>query len=191
MYGPGNDWGYWPTAAFSLQALLNNSFESIFGVVSTYGTNNDPMHFRHLFSEGTQVVDHALMEIKDENLYHQSALDGLSSLSIAAMVERLALPTQQNVASLHAALVASALIMDDTMNQLKKAKLALQMLARHNNIINDATQRRLNEAEASIWLIEHDVANALALETQHGQLVTLEFRVKKVKEEGMSTVGQL
>ncbi len=38
------------------------------------------MQFRQLFSEGARVVDHALMEIKDENLHHQSALDGFSPL---------------------------------------------------------------------------------------------------------------
>jgi hypothetical protein len=132
------------------------------------------------------------MKIKDENLHHQSALNGLSPLLIAATVEQLALPIQQNIASLHAALVALALIMDDTMDWLKKAKLALQTLACHNDIIVDATQHHLNEAEPSIWwLIEHDVANALALKTQYGQLVALKLWVEKIKEDGISTVGQL
>jgi hypothetical protein len=128
-----------PTAAFSLQALLDNSFELIFGVASAYGANNAPMRFRHLFSKGARVVDCALMEIKDANLCHQSTLDGLSPLLIVATVERSALPIRQNVTSLHAALVAPASIMGDTMDQLKKAKLALQRSAPHNNIIVNAT----------------------------------------------------
>jgi hypothetical protein len=81
-----------PTAAFSLQALLDNSFELIFGMASMYGANDAPICFCHLFSEGMQVVDHALMEIKDENSCHQSALERLSPLLIAATIERSALP---------------------------------------------------------------------------------------------------
>jgi hypothetical protein len=105
-------------------------------------------------------VDHALTEIKDKNTHHQSALDGLTPLSIAVRFERSALPIQQNIASLHVALVASASIMEDTMDWLKKTKLALQMLALHNQIIVNATQHCLKEAETSIKrLIEHDVAN--------------------------------
>ncbi len=66
-----------PTAAFSLQALLDNSFKLFFGVASVYGADDAPMHFCHLFSKGAWVVDHVLMEIKEENLRHQSALDRL------------------------------------------------------------------------------------------------------------------
>jgi hypothetical protein len=77
------------------------------------------------------------------------------------------------------ALVALALIMDDTMDWLKKTKLALQTLARQNNIIVNATQHCLDEAEMSIkHFMEHNVANAVALEKQHSQLVTLELWVK-------------
>ncbi len=79
-------------AAFSLQALLDNSFELIFGPASLYGVNNAPMQFHHLFGKGARVVDCALMEMKDKTLGHQSALDGLSPLLIAVTVERLALP---------------------------------------------------------------------------------------------------
>ena len=39
-----------PTAAFSLQALLNNSFKFIFGVASGYGADDTQMCFCHLFS---------------------------------------------------------------------------------------------------------------------------------------------
>jgi hypothetical protein len=56
-----------PTAAYSLQALLDNSFELIFGVASTYGSNDAPMRFHHSFGKGVRVVDRALMEIKDKN----------------------------------------------------------------------------------------------------------------------------
>jgi hypothetical protein len=56
-----------PMAAFSLQALLDNSFKTIFGVTSAYGSNDTLMHFRHLFSEGVWVVDRSLMEIRDKS----------------------------------------------------------------------------------------------------------------------------
>jgi hypothetical protein len=114
-----------PTAAYSLQAILNNSFESIFGVASAYGADDAPMSFCHLFSKGAWVVDGAIMEIKDKNARHQSALDGLTLISIAAMIERSALPIQWKVASLHTAGVVSASIMEDTMDLLTKTKLAL------------------------------------------------------------------
>jgi hypothetical protein len=78
-----------PMAAYSLHAVLDNSFKSIFGVASAYGADDVPMHFRHLFSEGARVVDRALLEIKDENAHYQSAL---TPISIAVMIERLALP---------------------------------------------------------------------------------------------------
>jgi hypothetical protein len=181
-----------PMAAYSLQALLNNSFELIFGVASVYGADDAPMHFCHLFSKGTRVVDCALMEIKGKNARHQSALDGLTPLSIAVTIEWLALPIQQNVASLHTTLVTLASIMDDTMDWLKKTKLALEILARHNNIILDATQRHLDKGEMPIkQLIKHNVANTAALEKQHGWLVALKLWVKKVKEDGTSMVGLL
>ncbi len=78
------------------------------------------------------------------------------------------------------------------MNQFKKTILALQTLARHNYIIVDAPQCRLNEAETSIkQLIEHNVANAAALEKQHGRLVAFKLWVKKVKEDGTLMVGLL
>ncbi len=64
-----------PTAAYSLQAILDNSVKSIFGVASVYGTDDAPMQFRHLFNEGVRVVDHALTEIMDKNARHQLALD--------------------------------------------------------------------------------------------------------------------
>jgi hypothetical protein len=178
-----------PMAAFSLQALFDNSFESIFGVASAYRSNDALVRFCHLFSEGTWVVDRALMKIKDKNSRHQSTLDRSTPLLIAATIEWLALPIQKNVASLHVVLVALALIMDDTMDRLKKTKLALQTLARHNNIIVDATQHHLNEAEMSIkWLTKHDVVNPMALEKQHSRLVALKLWVEKVKEDGTSTV---
>jgi hypothetical protein len=81
-----------PTAAFSLQALLNNSFKMIFGVASAYGADDILMHLRHLFSEGVRVVDRSLMEIKDKKSRHQSASDGLTPLSIAEKIEQSALP---------------------------------------------------------------------------------------------------
>jgi hypothetical protein len=150
------------------------------------------MQFCQLVSEGTGVVDCALMEIKDENVHHQSALDGLRPLLIAAMVEHLALPIRQNVASLHAVSVALASIMDDTLRRLEKAELALQMLAHHNDIIANATQCCLDEAELSTWwLIDHEVANASAIEMQHGRMVALELCVDKVNKEGVTTVSQL
>jgi hypothetical protein len=181
-----------PVAAFSLQALLDNSFESIFGVAPVYSADDALMHFRHLFNKGVWVGDRALMEIKDKNSHHQSVLDGISPLSIAATIEQSALPIRRNVASLHAVSVALASIMDDTMDRLKKTKLALQMLACHNYIIINATQHCLDEAKTSLKrLIKHDVANVAALEKQHGWLVALELWVKKVKEDGMSTVGLL
>jgi hypothetical protein len=43
-----------PMATFSLQALLDNSFESIFGVAFAYGADNALMRFRHLFSKGAR-----------------------------------------------------------------------------------------------------------------------------------------
>jgi hypothetical protein len=132
------------------------------------------------------------MEIKDENLRHQSTLDSLSPLSIAVTVEWSALPIQCNDASLHAALMASALNMDDTMNWLKKTELALPMLVHHKDIIVDAPQCCLDDAEASIqWLIEHNVAKAAALKMQHCRLVALKLRIEKVKEDGLSTIGKL
>jgi hypothetical protein len=128
-----------PMAAYSLQALLDNSFESIFGVASAYVVNDAPMHFRHLFSKVAWVVDCALMEIKDKNTCHQSTLEGLTPLSILAIIEPSALPIQRNVASLHAVAVALTSIMEDTMDWLKKTKLALQTLVCHNDIILYAT----------------------------------------------------
>ncbi len=78
------------------------------------------------------------------------------------------------------------------MQWLEEAELALQMLALHNNIIVKITQHCLDKAESSIQrLIKHDVANALALETQHGWLVAIKLCVKKVNKEGITTVGQL
>jgi hypothetical protein len=71
-----------PTAAYSLHALLDNSFVLIFGVASAYVANDTPMFFRHLFSKGAWVVDHALTEIKDKNTRHQSALDGLTPFQL-------------------------------------------------------------------------------------------------------------
>ncbi len=181
-----------PTAAYSLQAILDNSFESIFGVASAYGADDASMRFRHLFSKGAGVVDHALTKIKDENACHQSALDGLTPISIAATIERLALPIQLNVASLHAAGVVLASIMEDMMDRLTKTILSLQTLAHHSDIIVEATEHCLDEAVTSIKrLIEHGVANAAALEKRHGQLVALELRVEKVTEDGTSTVGLL
>jgi hypothetical protein len=181
-----------PMAACSLQALLDNSFKWIFRVASAYSANDATMHSPHLFSKGVRVVDRAFMENKDKNSRHQSALDELSPLLIAATIECLALSIQRNIASLHTALVALESIMDDTMGRLKKTKLALQTLAHHNNIIVNATQHCLNKVETSInQLIEHDVANTAALEKQHGQLMALELWVEKVKEDGMSMVGLL
>jgi hypothetical protein len=82
--------------------------------------------------------------------------------------------------------------MDDKMNRFKKTILALQTLACHNDIIVDAIQRCLNKAETSIKrLIEHNVANAVALEKQHSWLVAFKLQVKKVKEDGMLMVGLL
>jgi hypothetical protein len=130
-----------PTAAFSLQALLDNSFESIFGVASAYGVNNAPMRFRHLFSKGVLVLDRTLMEIKDEKLRHQSTLDGCHPYQLWQRLSGRLSPS--NEASLHAALVALALIMNDTMDWPKKTKLGLHTLGRHNDIIVDASQRRL------------------------------------------------
>ncbi len=181
-----------PPAAFSLQALLDNSFESIFGTASWHSANNTPMRFCQLFSKGAWVVDCFLMEIKDKNVHHQSLLDGLPPLLIAKTVEHMALPIQQNVTSLHVALMALAPIMNDTLQQLEKTKLALQMLARHNDIIVDAIQHCHDEAELSIRrLIDHDVANMSAIKIQHGWLVALKLSVNKVVEEGIMTVGQL
>jgi hypothetical protein len=85
-------------------------------VASAYGADDAPMHFRHLISKSAWVVNHALMEIKDNNAHHQSALDRMTPLLIAATIEWSALPIQWNVASLHAALVVLASIMDDTMD---------------------------------------------------------------------------
>jgi hypothetical protein len=80
---------------------------------------------------------------------------------------------------------------DNTLRQLEKAKLALQTLARHNGIIVDATQHLFNESESSIrWLIDRGIANTLAIEMQHRQLVALEPCVDKVNKEGITTVGQ-
>jgi hypothetical protein len=108
------------------------------------------------------------------------------------MIEWLALPIQWNVARLQAALVASASIMDDTLDWLWKTKLVLQTLACYNDIIVNATQCHLNEAETSIKrLIKHNSANAATLEKQHGRLVALVLRVKKVKEDGTSMVELL
>jgi hypothetical protein len=64
------------------------------------------------------------------------------------------------------------------------------MLARHNNIIINSTQHHLNKVETSIKIkrpIKHNVANAVALEKQHGQLVALELGVEKVEEDGTLT----
>ncbi len=109
-----------------------------------------------------------------------------------ATIERSALPIRRNVASLHAAGVASASIMDDTIDWLTKTELALQTLARHNDIIGKATQHHLDEAETSIkWLIEHNVANVVALEKKHGRLVALKLWVEKLKEHGTLTVRLL
>ncbi len=78
------------------------------------------------------------------------------------------------------------------MDWLKKTKLALQTLARHNNIVVDATQPRLDKAEMFIKrLIEHNVVNAVALAKQHGKLVALKLWVEKVKEDKTSMVGLL
>jgi hypothetical protein len=113
-------------------------------------------------------------------------------MSIAATIERLALPIQRNVASLHAVGVALASIMEDTRDWLTKTELSLQTLAHHNNTIVEATQHCLNEVETLIKrLIKHDVANAAALEKQHGRLVALKLWVKKVKEDGTLMVGLL
>jgi hypothetical protein len=136
-----------PMAAVSLQALLDKSFESIFGAASTYG-NNNALFFQHLFSKGARVVDCALMEIKDKHIQHQSTLDRLAPLAIAATFERVALPIRWNVASMHAALVALLSILDDTLQCLDKAELALQKLAHHNDIIFNATQHPLNKVLA-------------------------------------------
>jgi hypothetical protein len=109
-----------PIAAYSLQAILDNSFELIFGVASAYGADDVPMRFHLLFSKGARVVDLALTEIKDKKTRHQSSLDGLTPISIAATIERSALPIQWKVASLHAVGVASASIMEDKMDRLTK-----------------------------------------------------------------------
>ncbi len=169
-----------PMAAFSLQALLDSSFKLIFGVTSKYVADDAPMHFCHLFSEGAWVVDHALMEIKDENSHHQSALNWLSHLSIVATIEWSALPIQRNVAGLHAALVALASIIDDTMDWLKKTELALQTLVRHNKIIVNTTQHCPDKAETSIKrLIEHNVANVADWRSSMAGWWPLNFGLRK------------
>jgi hypothetical protein len=97
-------------------------------------------------------------------------LDRLTPLAIVAMFEHAALPIRirWNVTSMNVEFVASLSILNNTLRRLDEAKLALQKIAHHNDIIVNATQRHLNEVEWSTQhLCNHDVANALAVKTQH------------------------
>jgi hypothetical protein len=93
---------------------------------------------------------------------------------------------------MHVALVASASILDNTLWQLNKAKLALQKLVHHNDIIINATQHCLDEAERSNQQLSNpDIANASAIKMQHGRLVALELHYDKVNKDGVTMVGDL
>ena len=76
-----------PTAVVSLQALLINLYESMFGAASENVADNTPLQFWKLFSEGACVVDRALMEIRHEQVRHKSALDRKDPSTIAESIE--------------------------------------------------------------------------------------------------------
>jgi hypothetical protein len=59
-----------PTAFTSLQALLDNSYETYFGSDSTVA--GTPLRLKALFDEGARVLDRLLLDIQTKQYRHQA-----------------------------------------------------------------------------------------------------------------------
>ncbi len=64
-----------PMAYTSLQALLDNSYEALFGTDPTSMTEGSPIRFKELFDNGARVIDRLMSDIQVDQECHQSQLD--------------------------------------------------------------------------------------------------------------------
>jgi hypothetical protein len=64
-----------PMAYTSLQALLDNSYEALFGTDPTTMTEGSPIWFKELFDNGARVIDQLMLDIQVDQERHQSQLD--------------------------------------------------------------------------------------------------------------------
>jgi hypothetical protein len=64
-----------PMAYTSLQALLNNSYEALFGTDPTTMTEGSPIRFKELFDNGARVIDRLMSDIQVDQERYQSRLD--------------------------------------------------------------------------------------------------------------------
>jgi hypothetical protein len=64
-----------PMAYTSLQALLDNSYEALFGTDPTTITEGSPIRFKELFDNGARVINRLMSDIQVDQERHQSQLD--------------------------------------------------------------------------------------------------------------------
>jgi hypothetical protein len=64
-----------PMAYTSLQALLDNSYEALFGTDPMMMTEGSPVRFKELFDNGARVIDRLMLDIQVDQERHQSRLD--------------------------------------------------------------------------------------------------------------------
>jgi hypothetical protein len=64
-----------PMAYTSLQALLDNSYEALFGMDPTTMTEGSPIRFKELFDNGAWVIAQLMLDIQVDQERHQSRLD--------------------------------------------------------------------------------------------------------------------
>jgi hypothetical protein len=185
-----------PMAYISLQALLNNSHEALFGTDPTMMTEGSPIRLKELFDNGARVINRLMSDIQVDQEHHQSQLDRQIQ---DIRTKKLDMQSLANVkGSLHEVIER---LKHETAGALGPTLLALPALmevamanAKAINELTAATKANatgIQELGMQLGVVHHDLVACAALkpimdEIRYSQLLKIWNNIKKVDTKSLA-----